>query len=190
MTRLRVYGRDIAFMSWMRGNPRLDSRMARLAPTDIDVLVHQYPDRHSTNPKRRIDNLMIVETKSHAFGPVMGVEFTAQQDTYAVFNAFMREVCVRVSRKGRAIRTVDVGRVAGRRRRVRFWGVHMLAMSSDTPDVGKLWWDDRPEPITVTQLEELMRFERNPYTLERIDYRDHHVNETGKWPLFLTGEVA
>lgn len=180
MTRLRVHGRDFAFLEWMRGNPALDSKIDRFAVTDLDVIVHRYRDRHAVNPKLRVDNLMVLETKSHARGPVLGS--FSQSDTYALLNALWTSKVKRGESHWRVRSYVTY--VNGEKRRARWWGVHSLAMSGDRPEnSAAFWWDDKADPITTDTLNQLLRFERDPYTLELVDYRDHHEGELAIRPL-------
>jgi hypothetical protein len=183
MTRTRTYGQDLSFMKWMRENPRLDSRADRLAPTDIDLIVHQYRDRTEANPKLRIDNMMLVEIKTRTTGPAK--LRISQADTYAVLNAWFSAMSIGGTNGRRFVRTCRL-RVNGEDRRLRVWGSHVISMSGDRPEnsVG-LWWDDRDEPVSEGTLEQLLNFKISPFTFRSIDYRDHHANEQGRWPLLI-----
>lgn len=180
MTCTRTFGRDVAFMDWIRTNPTLDSRRDRMSVVDIDVLIHRYRDRHEPNPKKRIDNLLVLETKSHARGPAQLT--LAQDDTWSVLNALWRSR-VRRDNTG-AVRNYPVV-VNGERRRVRWWGVHVLAMTGDRPENSDhgMWWNERTDPVSVDMLECLLRFEIDPFTMQKIDYRDHHEWERTRMPL-------
>jgi hypothetical protein len=168
----------------MRDHDLLDSRQERISVVDFDVLLHRYLDRSEPNPKRRVDNVMILETKTHASGPVLG-NF-AQEDTRALLNALWNSR-VQPNSAGR-VRTYAVSVVSGgklQRRRVRWWGAHVLALAGDRPENSGpgLWWNDRRTPITVAVLLSLLRFELDPSTLQPIDYRDHHYGEVAIKPL-------
>lgn len=185
MTRLRAIGKDFAFLEWLRKNEMLDSTRERLSVTDLDIIVHQYPSRESRNPKERRDNMIVLETKSHATGPV-DAPF-AQVDTLRVFHLLLE------SKRQSPVRPVRIKVPApggGKETRsVVFWGVHILAMSGDRPDnSGPMWWDKKPEPIDQETLQAILRFEVDPFTLGPIDYRDHHRGESARWPLFRAAD--
>jgi hypothetical protein len=179
MTRIRVYGTDFAALQWLRSRPGLDSRRERLSIPDVDLVVHRYRDRTSKNPKYRVDNVMLLETKAHADGPQLGT--FAEHDTFGLLNALWNS---RVKHHSHGvIRSYPVN-FCGERRRVRWWGVHVWAMSGDRPDNSReMWWDQVPSSISVDTLERLIKFEIDPFTFAPVDYRDHHENESAIKPL-------
>jgi hypothetical protein len=177
--RQRVYGVDFAFLAWMRQHPGMHSVIDRHVVSDFDVVIHRYRDRRATNPKHRVDNLMILDTKTHARGPQLGT--FAQSDTYALLNALFTSKV----RRGKHWRVRSyVTYVGGEKRRVRWWGQHVLAMTGDRPENSEaMWWNDREQPIELQTLEQMLVFARDPYTLEAVDYRDHHEGEQKIKPL-------
>jgi hypothetical protein len=181
MTRVRAFGRDIAFLEWLRTNELLDSTQERTSITDCDVWIHRYADWRNPNSTMKIDNIMVLETKSHQYGPA--VLRISASDTYAVMNALFMSG---VRRKNGSIKTRRVLVQSNGKsvvRYVRWWGVHILSMSGDRPENSMMWWNERPQPITTDTLIALIQFKLAPDTLLPIDYRDHHENEKAVRPL-------
>lgn len=186
MTTDRLFGTDFAVMDWIRQNCELDSQTELFSVADIDLVVHRYRDRNQPNPKRRIDNLMVVETKSHQRGPWLPRDPSrGAADTLAVWHAILSGSVgtVNLNRAVQRVRS-SVYLVNGERRRVRTWGLHVWSLSGDRPENSTaMWWDRFQTPISVAAVLEVLRFVRDPYTLEPIDYRDHHEGEIGRKPL-------
>lgn len=149
-------------MDWIRRNPSLDSRDIGISVTDIDAVVHRYlrPSEMS-NRDRSLQELMFVEIKT--FGAA--VPF-AQRDTFSKVNAAIRSMVGN-----------PIGGITGcpasscimpDGTELHFWGIHCLRMSAACPETSDwIGWDKHQ--ITVQQLESLLAFDLNPYTLRPRD---------------------
>ena len=175
MTAPRRDGSEEAWNRWIRLNPRLDSREAGLSVQNSDLWIHRYLTKVDRQGTREIQHLMLVEWK--AFGAT--VPF-AQADTFALVDVLLRSVDgKRVQLPGQAFA-----------RKVRVWGVHVVRMDGADPGTSEqIWWDKKL--VTVTELEELLRFERDPFTLRpRSDRRHHAPSEADKLQLHLSAKAA
>lgn len=149
-------------MDWIRRNPSLDSRDVGISITDIDAVVHRYMrPSEMKNRDRSLQELMFVEIKT--FGAE--VQF-AQRDTLNKTNAAIRSIVGN-----------PIGGVTGCRAsscfmadgtELHFWGIHCLRMNAACPATSDwIVWDKHK--ITVEQLESLLAFDLNPYTLRPRD---------------------
>lgn len=159
-----------AFEDWTRTVPGLDSKEYQLSITDNDCWVHQFAKRkeNSAGIQQVIENLMLVEVKT--FGAQQPF---AQRDTLDVINRILRKSSVRPNGRRYAVKIAD-SRHPGCHRYVRWFGVHLLQLSSDRPDKSveiiwnKLW-------ISEQGLIEILRFERDPdHPAKALDTRRHH----------------
>jgi hypothetical protein len=82
MTKTRVFGSDVPFLEWLRGNRGIDSVNDGIAVTDTDIMVHQYKsaivdaEGRRNGFTRNIQALMAIEVKTRG-----GLPNTSQQDT-------------------------------------------------------------------------------------------------------------
>lgn len=143
--------------AWIQRNPNLDSVRASLCCTNSDLWVHRYKSHVDKVGTRELQHLMLIEVKTHGRQVP-----SAQADTYHLVDQILRRKDKRPYKRP----TVGV-------RWVRCWGVHYVIMSGECPATSDwMTWDGKP--ITVTVFEELLRFERNPDTLEPRTDRRHH----------------
>lgn len=144
----------------MRTNPRLDSRDFGLSITDSDLWVHRYLTKVDRCGTREINHLMLVEVKTFS----ATVPF-AQADTFAVINAVLHKadgIMIPLPAPQKGVRMIRV------------WGVHVLRMTDASPEESQyMWWDDKK--IDLPMLEEVLRFERDPFTMRKRSDRRHHI---------------
>lgn len=176
MTAPRRDGSEEAWNAWIRMNARLDSRKIGLSIQNPDLLVHRYMVTRDRVGTRELQHIMWVEVK--AFGAEVPY---AQQDTLALVHELLR--------------TPKAGRILHlpgwqTPRRVRAWGVHILRLSGADPGSSDwMLWDGKT--ITSTDLEDLLLFERDPYSLAPRDERRHHTpSEVAKLQPHLSAKAA
>jgi hypothetical protein len=161
MTKRRIYGEDKAMMNWVRNHPELPSYSLNHGRTvnDVDFLIHQYKTEVDALGTREIQFMMHIETKSRNGRPD-----SSQLDT------LYKE---HIMKKG-------TKRIGGKQ--VRHHGVSILSMSGlDPSESATLTWGRfqcdgsiKYNQITESELISLMKFEKDPDTLLRIDLRRHH----------------
>jgi hypothetical protein len=142
--------------------------------TDHDRTFHQYRAHHDRIGERAIDNLMIVETKilQPCGCDVMTLRRLAQRDSLTLLQAFIG-VGKRNRATGPRIITKRI-KIGGEVRVVRFWGIHVVSMSADAPDISEtIWWDRHV--VTEAELVDLLGFHRHSYTRHLRDERRHHA---------------
>lgn len=153
----------------------------RLSVTDQDLVIHQYRAHRDRVGERRVDNIMLLEVKGRSQSGLRLKNLRlGQRDTFELLEAVIGTRKVNKATGERVInRKVNLH---GETRYVRFWGVHVLSMSEESPQKSKeMWWDGIP--ITIDQLIELLCFRINPFTFcKRPDERRHHVSKL--LPLF------
>lgn len=163
--RQRYYGSDIPFCAWMRAQkdelPSY-SRTYGYVASDVDLHLHVYNTPVDGIGTREIQGLMYLEVKSRG-----GSVPSSQLDTLSKINAT-------ISRKPRQFC----------RETLRHFGVSILFMSGTTPDDSEeLKWgrfDEKRlnvQPITKTQLFQLMRFDIHPDSLLPQPFRRHHKTQ-------------
>ncbi len=145
------------FRQWIQENPRLDSLRCGLVVTDCDLLLHKYKTHQDKIGSRAVQHMMWLEYKQ--FGAPLR---PTQRDTLGMLHQVFRT-------KNRTVKSplnnCDVT--------LRFWGVHLLRMSGADPFDSKwLFWDKRK--INLYDLEQLLRFDINPFNLMPITDRRHH----------------
>lgn len=157
---------DTPFGSWIRNHPQLDSIRERLSVTDSDWWIHQYRARTAKAGSKMLDNVMLVEVKTHE----ADVRF-AQRDTLFLVNQMLRKSSV-VNGRRRYVKCVSP--TVGETRYVRLFGVHVLTFSGNTPvDSDRIVWDSTV--IDEQILVELLCFKRDPDSpLRQLDTRLHH----------------
>jgi hypothetical protein len=166
MTTPRRDDKQEPWAAWVQENPRLHSVRDGLCCTNSDLWVHRYATKPDKVGTRELQHLMLIEVNT--FGAVM--DERSQGDTYHLIDQVMR--------RDRGKRGRYYKRRTGEKRWVRCWGVHYIRMSGDTPPNSEwLTWDGKE--VTVLQLEELLRFERDPDTLKPRSDRRHHRPSQG-----------
>lgn len=155
MTAKRRAGVETPWERWLRTTQALDSRENRLSVTDSDRWVHRFRSHAPRRPEDRVDHLMLVEKKhlGEAFHP-------SQADTLRIIRRLLSDVR----------RTVHVPHPftgALEERDVMAHGVFLLEFSGETPETSDVIRWDRRE-IDYPTLLDLMTFERDPKTLQRL----------------------
>jgi hypothetical protein len=145
------------FRKWVQENPRLDSVRNGLVVTDFDLLFHKYKTHTDKISTRSVQHMMVVEYKRH------GAKLPpTQRDTLGMFHQIFR-----------ARRRVVKSPLTGCEVTLRFWGVHVLRFEGESPNDSKwMIWDK--QKINLYDLEQLLRFEINPFNLMPIADRRHH----------------
>jgi hypothetical protein len=159
---------ETMFGRWIRNNPELDSR-AGYCVSDQDYWIHRFKSYQG----RDFQLLMLVEIKTQ------GMAMTpAQKDTLHVVNQLMRNrrqtpTKELVHQAGSSV--VDVhSTMAGKRVKVRAYGMHVLTFSGLGPDDSDwITWDTR-HTIDAGTLTAILRFDLDPDTLKPLDLRNHH----------------
>ena len=170
MTRARFFGSDTPFCGWIRACPELPSVGNNLgfSVTDNDVILHRYMTSIDKIGTREVQCLMQLEVKTRS-----GKPRESQMDTLTKLNLF----------HGTKIH-IDRGITYT----IRYFGYFILVMSDTTPDDSeKMWWGSIPfgivsnnanklkwVRINKTLLIQLLRFDINPRTFEKIILRRHH----------------
>jgi hypothetical protein len=160
------------FLAWLRSVPELDSRDLCISVTDNDCWIHQFAPRQERGPsvKQVVENIQLIETK--AFNAVMPF---AQRDTLDVVDRILRTKTARGDGKRRPIKIGDsrLGR-PGCHRLIRYYGLHILQMSTDRPDRSdRILWDGKDIDLVI--LIDLLCFRRDPDKPGSfVDSRRHH----------------
>lgn len=167
---------ETGFERWFRNHPDLDSQVIGVVRFDCDILLHRYKvinDKKALadGVPRDIQCIMFVEVKCR------GKDVDAyQRDTLSMFSQMLRN-----RRRNRhsdrhglhASEHVPPAKIKsqllGRKVAVWAFGGHLLQLERDLPEEGWLLWDHRP--IDVPTLLKLFRFEVDPDTLRKIDWR-------------------
>jgi len=157
-------------LSWIRSHPSLDSFREGLTITDKDLIVHRY----KTSFGRGFQCIMSVEIKT--FNRRMS---ESQRDTLHMWNQFLRNRKTTPTKK-KVMQIEGLDRVYSVKNqrwvKVKAFGAHLLRLSRSTPDDSdEIMWDK--EFIDLNVLIEILRFDRDPDTLEKMDWRKHHVDK-------------
>lgn len=156
----------------MRNNNHLDSIIEGLVLSDADYCIHRYKTYTDNGQSRLFQLIMWLEVKTQ------GARLNdSQYDTLYILN--------QVLRNRRATPTKQLRWQAGtaplkvyspwckKEVNVRVYGVHVLRLSGEAPDNSEtIQWDTRT--VGIDTLEQLLRFELDPDTLQPIDLRSHH----------------
>jgi hypothetical protein len=165
-TKSRVYGEDSPYLRWVRGNKNLPSRsgIAWIGVQDVDCLIHEFMTRVDRVGTRELQAFMFQEAKTRN-----GEPDSSQRDTWWKIHRMM----------------TGVGTLLLDCQTLWFYGVSVVSFSGTYPDDSdKIRWgryDDigniRFRSITTEQLTLLNRFDLDPDTLKKIDYRRHHKTQ-------------
>jgi hypothetical protein len=158
VTTRRRDGPDVtAFAEWVRANPRLDSYRDCVTNHDIDWIWHQYKIADDSYGKRTINHVMFIEEKSR------GKDLDKSH----------REIMFLLDQILRKKQTFRLWNHDHQLIQVRFWGYFKLRYTGATlPESDTILWNKYP--IELDTLTEILRFERNPRTLEKRSDRRHH----------------
>ena len=154
---------EAPYRAWIRECDELGSspHEAAISISDIDLAVHRYLVKDkATGWRMPRQHLMYIEVKCFCTSPDSVVP-SAQHDTLNVIHQLTR-----IGKKSH---------VKARRGSVQVYyhGVHLLQFSgSDPRDSDTIWWNRKA--ITCADLIELFRFERDAYTLQPREDRNHH----------------
>jgi len=183
MTVHRRDGGGTPFGDWLRQNPRLDSVQHLIAATDVDFLIHKYTPRQERREvdKSYLDLLMLVEVKTFFAEPSY-----SQRDTLSVIEQLLRLATV----KGNRRRTIKINETRiehlskSKIRSIRWYGVHLLQLSGDSPaNSATILWDKKK--ISEHHLTSILCLDFDPdYPTRRIDTRRHHRRPAVTLPLF------
>ena len=172
MTAPRRDGNEEPWRAWVRDNPHIDSRHESLSVTDSDLWFHRYRGNSDACGSRQVQHIMLTEWKCCGASTP-----PAQQDTLRVLWRLLEQVSRRSDGRVLTHRLV-IPNSRERVRHVRFWGLHYVRLSHQDPaesevEGGYIEWDRTP--INVQALEEVLRFDRHPYTLQPREDRRHHL---------------
>lgn len=160
------------FNRWVRSHPRLDSIGTALSVTDSDLWIHQYKDRPDRCGTRRLNNIMLIESKTFS----ADLRYP-QHETLAIVGQLLKKACAR----GRYQR---IKTPKSEIREVRFFGVHLVQFDRTSPEDSDLILWDRKKIDTETLIK-LLRFELDPDKLRPRSERRHHVPTNRALPLPL-----
>jgi hypothetical protein len=155
--------------------PRISSRAPHhISATDIDMLLHRYNagwDRVN-HPNRLINHFMIIETKTR-----MGEPTFSQTDTYILLD----KMIMRNKYGKQTCETYHEVNEKGQKVSCKWWGVHLLQFTGTNPEDSQkgIFWDK--QNIDQYRLEQLLRFDINPFTFAILNDRRHHKKTDGVW---------
>jgi hypothetical protein len=152
---------------WIRSHPELDSGRG-LVVMDKDLAFQRY----KTSFGRDFQCFMFVEVKTH--GKKLG---DSQRDTMHLLDQLLR-TDRNTPTKRRRMHCNNIPRrvysVASKKWiEPKAFGVHLLTLSGSTPDDSlEIRWDKKV--ITREMLIGILKFDINPDTLQKMDWRIHH----------------
>lgn len=167
MARDRIYGEDVAFMSWCRSHPELPSfsKDCGWVQTDVDTVVHRYMTAIDGQGTRDLQCMMEIEVKTRS-----GMPSPSQEDTLR-----KKHLCTKTE-------------IFVNGQTVKNFGVTVVSMDGTTPeDSHCIEWcrfDETPPhalkrtSVSVQQFVDLIRFDRHPDTLETKPFRRHHATRS------------
>jgi len=167
MTRARIYGSDVEFCRWLRGCKLLPSHDAAagvgVVASDVDVFLHRYMMSVDGVGTRQVQAMGFLEVKTRGGGIR-----DSQSDT--LWKAHMMS-------KGQSVFDGIV---------LRHYGVGFLFMDGTSPDdSGSMEWGRFQKnrsilrkAITLTDLIDLLKFDRHWHNLTRNPFRRHHKTRT------------
>lgn len=165
MTSVRRDGNEAPFSDWIRNHPSLHSIRERLSVMDADYWIHQYRAKSDKIGDRKIDSIMCVELKTFE----RDLPY-AQRDTLRLISAMYRQVAYTKDGKIRTMR-LDMGNEI---RTVRMYGYFVLRLERDRPDKSR-WIEWNGRQIDEEMLVDILRFQRDPRTLNPRSDRRHHI---------------
>jgi len=170
-----THAKETLFSQWLRSHPGIESRDGFVV-YDCDFIIHRYKTYTDKKTKlsRELQCIMIVEVKTYG-----AVASLSQKDTLWTISQFLRnrrktkqkKTEIQADNPPAKIRSL----VLNRDIEVRAYGVHTLTFEKTGPQNSKwIKWDGK-KIITEKQLIKLLRFDLDPDTLRKIDFRRHHA---------------
>jgi len=164
VTAIRRDRTESAFSAWLRSEPRLDSRSARLSVQDVDFWIHKYRASRDTRGSRSVDHMMLLEVKTHG----RRVDF-AQRETLGLARRLLDSKFV--FNDNERVRTTKLT-MNNEVREVKFYGYFALELSEGCPLTSEtIRWHGRVIDLEV--LIEVLDFARHPRTLRPLQDRRH-----------------
>lgn len=171
MTKPRRYGEESPLSKWIRDNPRLDSNVYGLSVSDVDQVIHRFLNHVDRIGTRDIQHILLIEEKSRN-----GEPSDSQSETLRFLDELLRKAGSIRTRNNRGQKVV-----------VKYHGLHFVIYDGPTPDASvRVYWDRKA--VTRTELEEVLRFERDATTLAPRSDRRHHTSP--ERPLFTSDATA
>ena len=176
---------ETMFGRWIRNNRDLDSAKGYCV-TDQDYWIHRF----MVDRSRAFQCIMMVEIKT------MGAELSkAQSDTLWIIDQIMRnrkttptksEVRLQAGSGPVKVRSA----MAKTDVFLKAFGVHVLTFSGLGPDDSEwIRWDSKN--VDTQTLTSILRFDLDPDTLKKIDFRNHHrTHQNRLLTLDLENEAA
>lgn len=165
-TKTRVFGQDTDFLAWIRNCEDLPSREgpSRFSIQDVDVMIHCFMKSVDRVGTREVQPMMEIEVKTNGARP----DF-AQRDTMWCKHR-LYEIC----KADHGLRLGD--------RALFHLGIFFLFFSATSPlNSDRIYWGRFDESgkiieseIDIKKLVRLLRFDDDPRTLERSDWRRRH----------------
>lgn len=156
MVRVRTYGSDVPFMAWCRTEPGLQPLKSDRGwvQTDVDTYVHRY----QTPVGRAVQAQMEIEVKTRG-----GKAEWSQLDTLGKKHVGFKE------------------KEWWKDQLIYYFGVSVLRISGETPrDSEWMTWHrfrnwrlEEVARVDFSEMLELIRLDRHPDTLSRIDWRSY-----------------
>ncbi len=199
MTRPRVFGSDMPFLGWLRGQRDLDASRMGITVNDVDVFVHKFKVHTDKFGTREIQLMFDLEIKSHDGAP----------DANQRQSLFFRHQRIRTQDKNRGgegcfkpVATTDF--LDGKEKLFIHYGCYLLQLSGNTPDNSSTmrWcrFDKRgvyhPTVLSMEMLKSILRFETHPFTIRPLEFRRRHNTQeivectNDDLPLFHSTGVA
>jgi hypothetical protein len=164
----RGYSDETPIGKWVRNNPSIPSRGTKTAHavTNTDLTVHAYMQCVDGIGTRAVQSLIRIEFKSHGKVP----------DSWQIDTLFKEHCGINKTPKGYVVKGSTVIN----------HGIYICVCSGQTPEEsdsiawgrfnaqGVISW----RPVTVTELNGILRFDLHPKTLRREWLRRHHRKTT------------
>jgi len=157
---------ESAFERWVRGESQLASS-GGIVRYDLDVLLHRYMVADDLKSSREVQAMMFIEVKTYSANLT-----EAQRDTLGLLNQVLRNRKPNMHGSPRRQVGGQLRKAYSHRNRREVtlfaFGGHLLQMSGSCPQ-DSVWmrWDWTWD-LTIQQLIEVMRFERDPDNPENM----------------------
>lgn len=137
--------------------------------SDIDGLLMFHKHHTDRIGPRDVQHMMMVEYKTYGAKPPM-----SQHDSLSMLSQALCKVS-KTSKRKRSAKSQPVwSPMAKRNVTLKTWGAHLLVFSATSPaDSSAITWNGKQ--INTYDLECLLRFELNPWTLKALRDRRHHT---------------
>lgn len=166
MARKRLYGPESPFSEWVRRHPVLPAAVLVVSDVDGMLVFHKYHEDRIGG--RDVQHLMLLEYKTN------GAMCTdSQRDTLKMLSQALSRVTSKRKRPRAAKSQRVFSSISRRDVTLKTWGVHLLQFEATSPEDSEwMKWDGKK--IGRWELECLLRFELNPWTLRPNSDRRHH----------------